>query len=466
MKRFMGRNFLLDTETARDLFHRCAADLPIIDYHCHISPKEIWENRAFTNPTELWLEGDHYKWRIMRASGIEETYITGDASDFEKFQKYAEALEKAIGNPLYHFSHLELQRYFGYTGVLHHQTAGTVYSYCMDRIAEEGCSVRDLIRGSHVEVICTTDDPADDLRYHELIAEDPSIDFKVYPAWRPDQILNLDKDGFPAYIEKLGNAAGVRITDLGSLLSALEKRMDLFADHGCRISDHGLYRIVYREGTEEEADRILKKRLQQETVTREETETVQTYLMKELGAAYHDRGWVMQLHYGCQRNINTRAFKALGPDTGFDAMHDESSAEPLAAFLNSLEIRDKLPKTIVYSLNPSDDPVIETILGCFQAPGPVQKMQHGAAWWFNDHRPGIEAQLRSFASTGVLGNFIGMLTDSRSFLSYARHEYFRRILCNFIGELAEHGEYPDDPDALRRIIEGISYENAKKYFGF
>ena len=466
MKRFMGRNFLLDTDTAKDLYHSCAADLPIIDYHCHISPKEIWEDRAFSNPTELWLLGDHYKWRIMRACGIEEEYITGDAPDFEKFQKYAEALEKAIGNPLYHFSHLELQRYFGYTGVLNHQTAGTVFSYCIDRISEEGCTVRGLIRSSNVEVICTTDDPADDLRYHELIASDPAIDFKVYPAWRPDQILNMEKESFLSYIEKLGDAAGVEITDLSSLLEAVEKRMDFFAAHGCRISDHGLYRIVYREGSEEETDRIIKKRLHGEAVTQEELETAQTFLMKAFGAAYHDRNWAMQLHYGCQRNINTKAFLALGPDTGYDAIHDISSSEALAEFLNSLEMQDKLPKTIVYSLNPADNAVIETILGCFQAPGQVQKLQHGSAWWFNDHKNGMEAQLRSYANTGVLGNFIGMLTDSRSFLSYARHEYFRRILCNFIGDLVEHGEYPDDPDALRRIVEGISYGNAKKYFNF
>ena len=466
MKKFMGRNFLLDTDTARDLYHGCAAELPIIDYHCHISPKEIWEDRVYSNPTELWLLGDHYKWRIMRACGIEEKYITGDAPDFEKFQKYAEALEKAIGNPLYHFSHLELQRYFGYTGVLNHQTAGTVFSYCIDRISEEGCTVRGLIRNSNVEVICTTDDPADDLQYHELIAADPTIDFKVYPAWRPDQILNMEKESFPAYIEKLGEAAGVRITDLASLLDAIGKRMDFFEKHGCRVSDHGLYRIVYRACTEEEADRIFRTRLSGAPVSQEELEKAQTFLMKTFGAAYHAKGWVMQLHYGCQRNINTRAFQALGPDTGYDAIHDVSSSEALAAFLNSLEIQDQLPKTIVYSLNPSDNAVIETILGCFQAPGQVQKLQHGAAWWFNDHKSGMEAQLRSYANTGVLGNFIGMLTDSRSFLSYARHEYFRRIFCNFLGELVEHGEYPDDPDALRRITEDVSYGNAKKYFGF
>ncbi len=466
MKRFMGRNFLLDTDTARDLYHDCAADLPIIDYHCHISPKEIWEDRAYSNPTELWLQGDHYKWRIMRACGISEEYITGDAPDFEKFQKYAEALEKAIGNPLYHFSHLELQRYFGYTGVLNHQTAGTVFSYCIDRIAEEGCTVRGLIRNSNVEVICTTDDPADDLQYHELIAADPSIDFKVYPAWRPDQILNMEKESYPAYMERLGGAAGTEIRDLSTLMDAVEKRMDFFTAHGCRVSDHGLYKIVHSECTEEEADQILKKRLRGEEISREELEKAQTFLMKYFGAAYHDRNWVMQLHYGCQRNINTKAFLALGPDTGYDAIHDLSSSESLAAFLNSLELRDKLPKTIVYSLNPSDNAVIETILGCFQAPGQVQKLQHGSAWWFNDHKNGMEAQLRSYANTGVLGNFIGMLTDSRSFLSYARHEYFRRILCNFLGELAEHGEYPDDSDALRRITEDVSYRNAKKYFEF
>ena len=466
MKKFMGRNFLLESETAKELFHNCAADMPIIDYHCHISPKEIWEDRAFHNLTELWLEGDHYKWRIMRACGIEERYITGDAPDFEKFEKYAEALEKAIGNPLYHFSHLELQRYFGYTGVLNHQTAGTVFSYCEDWIQEEGCTVRSLIRSSNVEVICTTDDPADDLRYHELIAEDPSIEFKVFPAWRPDQILNMEKERFPAYMERLGEAAGVVITDLESLLQTVEKRMDFFQEHGCRVSDHGLYAIDWQECSQDEADRILKKRLHGEPVTETELAAVKTYLMRVFAEAYHERDWVMQLHYGCQRNLNERAFRALGPDTGFDAMHDRSSSEALAKYLNSLEVKNALPKTIVYSLNPADNPVIETILGCFQGPGDVQKLQHGSAWWFNDHKTGMEAQLTSYANTGVLGNFIGMLTDSRSFLSYARHEYFRRIFCNFVGRLVENGEYPDDPDALRRIVEDVSYGNAKKYFGF
>ena len=466
MKKFMGRNFLLDTETAKELYHDCAEDLPIIDYHCHLSPKEIWEDRTYQNLTELWLEGDHYKWRIMRACGIPEYFITGDAPPFEKFEKYAEALEKAIGNPLYHFSHLELQRYFGYTGVLNRQRAGTVYSYCQDHIQDEGCTVRGLIRSSNVEVICTTDDPADDLHYHELIAGDPSIEFKVYPAWRPDQLLNMDKETFPAYVRKLSEAADTEITDLGSLLEAVEKRLDFFEEHGCRVSDHGLYEIVYEEGTAEDCDKALKARLAGKKISEKDLQKAQTYLMKEFGKAYHDRNWVMQLHYGVQRNINTRAFETLGPDTGYDAMNGRKCAEALAKFLDALEKEDKLPKTIVYSLDPADNAVIETILGCFQAPGDVQKMQHGSAWWFNDHKTGMEAQLTSFANTGVLGNFIGMLTDSRSFLSYARHEYFRRVLCGLIGRMVENGEYPDDPDALRSIVEAVSYGNAKEYFGF
>lgn len=466
MKKFLDRDFLLNSETAKTLFHDTAAELPIIDYHCHINPQEIYEDRKFENITQVWLGGDHYKWRIMRANGVDEKYVTGDASDREKFQKYAETLGKAIGNPLYHWSHLELKKYFGYEGVLNGDTAEEVWNLCNARLQEDGMSVRNIIRQSNVEVICTTDDPADTLEWHQKIAQDPTIDFKVFPAWRPDKAYNIDKETFLPYIEKLEEAADMKIADFGALLEAMEKRMAFFDSLGCCVSDHGIDYVPFIETDEEKADAALKKRLAGETLNETEAEQYKTAFLLAMGRAYHRYNWVMQLHYSCKRNNNTRMFELLGPDTGYDCMAAGTSAAKLADFLNELNRTDELPKTILYSLNPNDNAVIDTIIGCFQDGKAAGKIQHGAAWWFNDHKTGMTEQMISLANIGVLGTFVGMLTDSRSFLSYARHEYFRRILCELIGSWVENGEYPCDMKALQEIVSGISYYNAKNYFDF
>ncbi len=465
MKSFMGKNFLLMTDTAKQLYHEVASDLPIIDYHCHIDPKEIWEDKKFRNITEVWLGGDHYKWRLMRACGVEEKYITGDAPDREKFQKFAESLPKAIGNPLYHWSHLELRRYFGYEGVLNGDTAEEVWNICNSCLQDEMMSARNIVRRSNVELVCTTDDPADSLEYHKLLAEDDTLGFKVLPAWRPDKAMNLELATFPEYIEKLGKVAKKTITDYKTLLQVLEKRMDFFASVGCCISDHGVDYVPFEPADEKTVSEVFQKRLSGAILSDKEVRIYKTAFLLAMGRMYKAHGFVMQLHFGVKRNNNSAMFDKIGPDTGYDAIGRAVPYEELADFLNELQKTDELPKTIVYSLNPGDNAEIETIIGCFQEGGTVGKMQHGAAWWFNDHKNGMREQLESFAATGVLGTFVGMLTDSRSFLSYARHEYFRRILCNYIGELVENGEYPNDERALEKIVEGICYLNAKKYFG-
>lgn len=465
MKNFMDEDFLLTTEASKKLFHDYAEDLPIIDYHCHIDPQAIFEDRLFEDMTEVWLGGDHYKWRIMRACGFDEALITGDAPGRDKFQAFAESLEQAIGNPLYHWSHLELKRYFGYDGALNKETAGAVYDLCNEQLSKPEFSVRNLIRRSKVNVICTTDDPVDSLIWHEKIAADPTVEFKVYPAWRPDKMLKIADAPFVPYIEKLSEVSGVAITSFDTLKEALSKRLDFFAAHGCRVSDHGIDAVPYTPCDEAAADAILKKALAGETLTADEVQGYQTACLLFLGREYAKRGFIMQIHYSCMRNINRRMFEKIGPDTGFDAIASGTDISKLAAFLNALDSTDELPKTIVYSLNPNDNAVIESVVGSFQG-GIAGKMQHGSAWWFNDHKPGMTEQLESFASTGVLGTFIGMLTDSRSFLSYTRHEYFRRILCEFVGNLVENGEYPADYEKVGGLIRNICYNNAEAYFGF
>ena len=464
MKSFMGRNFLLTNDTAKELYHEVAADLPIIDYHCHISAQEIWEDRKFKNITEVWLGGDHYKWRIMRANGVEEKYITGDAPDEEKFRKFAETLPLAVGNPLYHWSHLELRRYFGYEGALSPETAGEVWELANEHLKDDMMSARNIIRRSNVEVVCTTDDPADSLEYHELLQKDRTVDFRVLPAWRPDKAMNIELAGFPEYIEKLGNAAHVNISDWKSLMKALEKRLDFFLSLGCFVSDHGIDYVPFEPADEKTVDQVFQKALEGAILQEQEVRIYKTAFLLAMGRLYSKNGMAMQLHFGTKRNNNTAMFEKLGPDTGYDAIGGAVPYRELADFLNELEKTGELPKTIVYSLHPGDNAEIETILGCFQGGGTVGKMQHGSAWWFNDHKNGMRAQLESYAASGVLGTFIGMLTDSRSFLSYTRHEYFRRILCNYIGELVENGEYPYDERMLEKLVEGICYYNAKKYF--
>ncbi len=466
MKPFMDKDFLLSTETAKQLYHDYAAKMPVLDYHCHINPQEIAEDRKFDNITQVWLGGDHYKWRQMRSNGVEEKYITGDATDREKFQKWAETLEKLIGNPLYHWSHLELQKYFGYTGHLNGDTAQEVWDLCNEKLGQDSMTVRNIIRQSGVTLICTTDDPVDTLEWHEKIAADDTFDVQVLPAWRPDKAMNVEKPDFAAYMARLSDVSGVKVKDFASLKEALKARMDYFADHKCSVSDHALEYVMYVPADDKEIDAIMAKGLAGEGITKEEELKYKTAFMLFVAKEYNRRNWVMQLHYGCKRDNNAYMYQQLGADTGFDCINNYAPSAQMADFLNALSATNEIPKTIIYSLNPNDNASIGTILGCFQAAGANGRIQQGSAWWFNDHKTGMTEQMTSLANLGCLGNFIGMLTDSRSFLSYTRHEYFRRIMCELIGGWVENGEYPDDRKALKKIVEGISYNNAVKYFGF
>ena len=465
MSDFLQDSFLLHNNTARKLYFDCAARLPIIDYHCHVDPKQIYEDKKFENITELWLSGDHYKWRLMRSNGVDEYYITGGADPYEKFLKFSELMPKAIGNPMYHWCHLELKNYFGYDGILNSHTAKEVWDLCQDKLKNENMSVRGIINQSNVVFIGTTDDPIDSLEYHKLISEDKSINTVVAPSFRPDKVLNIDKPGWKDYIHKLSEVSGVDIKDLKSLKAALGRRIEYFALHGCRASDHGLDRMVYAEASEEQLNQIIKHGLSGEVVSEEQAEALKTELIVFCAGEYIRAGMVMQLHYNCIRNPNSKMLKALGADTGFDCIGPDNGSRKLAKLLDRLNLEDKLPRTILYSLDSSDNEFLDTIIGAFQGTEIAGMLQHGSAWWFNDNKQGIENHLISLANLSLLGNFVGMLTDSRSFLSYTRHEYFRRILCNLLGEWVENGEYPDDEAALRELVEDICYKNAKNYFG-
>ena len=462
----MDEDFLLSTQTAQKLYHEHAEKTPILDYHCHINPEEIAKDRQFENITQVWLGGDHYKWRQMRSNGVDEKYITGDAPDREKFQKWAETLEKAIGNPLYHWSHLELKRYFGYDGCLNGETAEEVWNLCNEKLKTPEMSVRNLIRQSGVTLLCTTDDPADSLEWHKVIAEDDSFEVQVLPAWRPDKAMNIEKTDYADYLKKLGTAAEIEIHTFADLKAALKKRMAFFDSMGCRASDHALEYVMYAPASDEEVETIFAKRLGGEMLTKTEELKFKTAFMLFVGKEYARLGWAMQLHYGCKRDNNVFRYEQLGPDTGYDCINNYAPSAQMTDFLNALNEKNSLPKTIIYSLNPNDDEAIGTILGCFQDAGVAGKIQQGSAWWFNDHKTGMIKQMTSLANLGLLGNFLGMLTDSRSFLSYSRHEYFRRILCELIGGWVENGEYPDDERMLGKIIKDISYNNAVRYFGF
>ena len=464
MKQFMDADFLLHTPFSRKLYHNYAEKMPILDYHCHIDPREIAEDRHYDNITQLWLGGDHYKWRQMRSNGIDERYITGDASDYEKFVEWSKTLEKAIGNPLYHWSHLELQRYFGYHGILSEKTAPAVWKLCNEQL--QTLSVRQIIAKSGVTLICTTDDPADTLEWHEQLACDQTFQVQVLPAWRPDQAMHIERSSYLTYLDKLSRCSGISVHDYASLLSALHNRLDYFGSHGCMISDHALEYIMYAPSSRESIARIFDKRMRGESLSAQDILLYKTAFLQDMSAEYRQRGWVMQLHYGCKRDNNSAAWKALGPDTGYDCIGDTAPASQTADFLDSLAEKGNLPKTILYSLNPGDTAANASIIGCFQNSDAIGKLQLGAAWWFNDHKAGMTEQLTTLADLGLLGNFIGMLTDSRSFLSYTRHEYFRRILCNLIGDWVENGEVPNDESALGELIKNISYNNAIRYFGF
>ncbi|MBR2589755.1 MAG: glucuronate isomerase [Clostridia bacterium] len=457
---FLDENFLLSTQTAQKLYHNCAAKQPIIDYHCHLEAREIYEDKRFANITDLWLGGDHYKWRLMRSFGIDEAFITGDAPAKEKFYKWIEALSTAIGNPLYEWSMLELKNYFGFEGTLSPEKAEEIWELCNRKLAQPDFSARALIVRSGVEVICTTDDPADDLRWHQKLKES-DFPVKVLPSFRPDKALGIEKADYLDYLARLGD-----IHSFKKLKEVLENRLDFFVRCGCKLSDHGMAAIPFAPASQEEIERIFAARLQGQLPDELEKKQFQTALLLFLAEAYHRRGMVMQLHFGVVRDLCARVYAALGPDAGIDAIGNQISITDLAAFFDALDKQNALPKTIVYSLNPNDRQALMSVLGAFQTGEAKGKMQLGSAWWFNDHYEGMREQLSTFASLSHLACFVGMLTDSRSFLSYARHECFRRILCELIGAWVESGRYPDDDALLERIIGDICYRNAKKYFDF
>ncbi len=459
--KFMDKDFLLSTKTARHLYHDYASKMPIIDYHCHLSPKEIYEDKTYENITQVWLYGDHYKWRAMRSAGLDEKFMTGSGSDREKFNAWASVMPLCIGNPLYHWTHLELQRFFGIKETLSPKTADAIWEKTTEKL--KGMSARGLITASNVEVVCTTDDPADTLEYHKLLAKDTTFKTKVLPTYRPDKAVNITAPDFAQYIETLAKASEMEIKTVDDVIAALFKRADFFAENGGKLSDHAFVYVPFEKADDEKIDNIFARAMAGEPITEQEGDCYKTKVMLALGRKFYELGWTMQLHIGAQRNNNSRMFEKLGPDTGFDSISDEKIAGKLAQFLDALDYEGKLPKTVLYTLNPVHNFVLGTMLGNFQGVEAPSKIQFGTAWWFVDHKDGMQEQMRNLASLGLLGKFIGMLTDSRSFLSYPRHEYFRRILCNLIGGWVENGEYPQDEESLKEIVEGICYNNAKKY---
>lgn len=465
MRAFMDENFLLTTETAQEIFTRGAKDTPIFDWHCHLSPKEIYENRRPADIAELWLSGDHYKWRAMRSCGIEERYITGDAEPYEKFYNFALALESCPGNPLYHWAHLELQRYFGVYEPLNTKTAPEIWKRCNEQIEAGGFTPRELIEKSNVACVCTTDDAADTLEYHKLLAEDKSFKCKVLPAFRPDKSFLIDTDAFVPWVRAMEQAAEMKITSFKDLLTALTKRIEFFDSMGCSASDHALAYCPFEPATDEELEEIFQKALSGGEFTVTELDKYRTALLQFFGESYAKLGWVMELHFGAMRNNNTKMFRLLGADTGYDSVGDGVYAEKLSRLLDSLAVKDALPKTVLFTLNPKDNYVLGTMLGNFQDSSAASKVQFGSAWWFNDHYEGMREHLKTLASLGALGKFVGMVTDSRSFLSYPRHEYFRRILCEILGDWVEEGKFPHDTDLLSQTVENISFNNSKAFFG-
>jgi len=470
MKTFMGKNFLLNGDTAKTLYHEYAEKLPIIDYHCHVSPKEIAEDKHYANIQELWLGGDHYKWRAIRSCGVDEEYITGSASAYEKFKAYATVMPKLIGNPLYHWSHLELQRYFGYHGVLNADTCDEVWELCNAKLAEPEMGVRNIIKNSGVELICTTDDPIDSLEYHKQLAVDDSFTVKVLPAWRPDKGINCERKGFKAYIDKLAEASGIAITDIDSLKAAFKARLDFFGENGCLTADHGIDEYIPYKLAEYPAQpgEIFVRAYENDGagITIDDMKIFKTEMLKFFATEYFNRGWVMQIHYGVLRNVNAPMFEKLGPDTGYDVIGGAASTTELAKLLSYFG--EELPRMVLYSINPTDNAGLGALIGAFQSSDGtgMPKLQHGSAWWFNDNKTGMREQMINLANLSALGNFVGMLTDSRSFISYARHEYFRRILCGLIGEWVDNGEFPADPETLAQIVMDICYNNTKAFFRF
>ncbi len=468
MKKFMDKNFLLETKTAQKLFEACK-DEPLWDYHCHLPPEQIAENKKFDSITDIWLGGDHYKWRQMRTYGVTEDFITGNADPYDKFLKWAETIEHLIGNPLYHWTHLELQRYFGIYEPLTVKTAPAIYKKANEMLKSDELSVKGIFKNFHVYAVGTTDDPADSLEYHKAIAAGTApigkIDTHVRPSYRPDKAININLPTYPAYIKKLSEVSGIDIQNIDDVINALVKRLDYFIENGCRATDHALEYPPFKIASDAEINATIKKAMAGEAITEDEAEAYKTKVLAALGREYAKRGIVMQWHMNAIRDNNKAMFKKLGPDTGYDGSHDKPMAENLAALLNHIEENGGLPKTILYTLNPKDYYSIGTIMGCFQGGGIKGKIQLGSGWWFCDHKDGMEQQIKVLGNLGMIPAFVGMLTDSRSFLSYSRHEYFRRILCNVIGNWVENGEYPNDMEQLTKMVKDISFGNALAYFG-
>ena len=464
MKPFMDADFLLENDVAKKLYHDYAEDMPIYDYHCHIPPAQIAENHKFANIGELMLGGDHYKWRVMLSNGVEEACIRGEADWLEKWKAFAASLKYCIGNPMYHWTHLELRRVFGIEDILSEKTAEDIWNRANVLLAKEEYRCCGLIEKFGVKVICTTDDPIDSLEHHIAIAKQ-GHPFKVYPSWRPDKVLNLDRAGFTDYMSALSRVSGVQCLNMEAVMRAIALRLEHFHAVGCRVADHALDTVPYGEPNMAAADAALRKALAGEKLTAEEIAVYKTTIMVELGRMYKAHGWAQQYHIGAMRNNNPRMFKQYGPDVGFDSIDDTCIAQNLSRLMAAQECTDNLPKTILYCLNPKDNYVIGTMLGNFQGDGIPGKIQFGSGWWFCDQQFGMIDQMKALASLGLLGRFVGMLTDSRSFISYTRHEYFRRILCNLIGKWVENGEYPEDYDVLGELVQGICFNNAVNYFG-
>lgn len=466
MEPFLSEGFLLTTPASRHLFERYARSQPILDFHCHLPVKEVADNRGFRSLTEAWLGGDHYKWRAMRASGVPERFVTGDADDREKFLAWAKVMPSTVGNPLYHWCHLELRRYFGIHDVLGPATAGSVYDRCTEMLRGEEFRARGLLLRMNVRIVCTTDDPVDSLEHHARLRDDESFPVTVVPTFRPDAALAVeDPAAFTAWVDRLAAASGIRVTGWESFLAALDARHAAFHAMGCRASDHGLEEPYADDCTDAEAERILAAVRSGGAPDPRAARAWKAAVMRATGRMDAARGWVQQLHLGALRNINTRFMRALGRDSGFDTIGDAGLARPLARFLDQLDSEGRLPKTIVYCLNPSDNAVLATLIGAFPQEGVKGKMQFGSAWWFNDQKRGIEDQLRTLADMGLLARFVGMLTDSRSFLSFPRHEYFRRILCDLFGKMMEAGEAPMDFEHIGGIVRDVCWNNAEEYFG-
>ena len=467
MKKFLGEDFLLQTETAKKLYHEHAVKMPILDYHCHIPPQDIANDRQFDNITQIWLYGDHYKWRAMRTNGVEERYCTGDASDKEKFEKWAETLPHTIRNPLFIWTHLELKRFFGIEKILSPATSMEIWNECNVKLRTPEYSVRNLVRKANVHTICTTDDPVDSLEYHRQIKNDSDFDIAVFPAWRPDKAMAVeDSQSYNDYLNKLAEAADITINSFDSFMDALDKRHSFFHDNGCRLSDHGIETAIAVDYTLKEIETIFEKIRRGSDLDENEIKKFKSCMLHEFGVMDHSRGWTQQFHIGALRNNNTRMYKKLGPDTGFDSIGDFEIARPLSRLLDGLDRKDQLAKTILYNLNPADNELMATMTGNFQDGSFPGKMQFGSGWWFLDQKDGMEKQMNALSNLGLLSRFVGMLTDSRSFLSYTRHEYFRRTLCNLLGTDVENGEIPDDMELLGQMVENICFNNAYNYFNF